>query len=357
VPRRERDLFDRIANFQALIAAARRAALGKRKKPGAAAFLADMETECLCLERTLRDASYEPGRYVKIELFDPKHRIVSAAPFRDRVVHHALCEVVAPIFERGFIAHSFANRIGKGAHRAVETYERYRDRHAHVLRCDIFRYFPAIDHGVLKRDLRRRIACPPTLTLLDRIIDASNTQEPVELHFPGDDLFAPFTRRRGLPIGNLTSQFFANLYLDPLDHFCTEVLRAPYLRYVDDFALFHDDPDVLAGWREQILRFLEGRRLKLHPRKTVILPTAKPAEFLGYVLIPNGVRRLPQANVARFHGRLRAMRDKVRAGTQTEAEARPRIQAWEAHAGFAHTRKLRNAVLGEKGPDGRRKPG
>jgi len=356
VPRRERNLFDRIANFQALTEAARRAALGKRKKPGAAAFLADLETECLRLERTLRDGSYRPGRYVKIELFDPKHRIVSAAPFRDRVVHHALCDVVAPIFERGFIDQSFANRIGKGAHRAVEAYERYRGQHAHVLRCDIFRYFPAIDHGVLKRDLRRRIACAPTLALLDRIIDASNTQEPVELHFPGDDLFAPFARRRGLPIGNLTSQFFANLYLDPLDHFCCEVLAAPYLRYVDDFALFHDDPDVLAGWQGRIARFLEGRRLKLHPRKTVILPTAESAEFLGYVLLPNGLRRLPEANVARFRGRLRAMRDRFRAGTLSEADARPRITAWEAHANFAHTRKLRNAVLGEKGPGGKRKP-
>lgn len=357
MPRRERGLFEQIANFQALIAAARRAALGKRRKPGAAAFLADMETECLRLERTLQDGSYRPGRYVKIELFDPKHRIVSAAPFRDRVVHHALCEVVAPIFERGFIAHSFANRIGKGAHRAVEAYERYRDRRAHVLRCDIFRYFPAIDHAVLKRDLRRRIACAPTLDLLDRIIDASNPQEPVELHFPGDDLFAPFTRRRGLPIGNLTSQFFANLYLDPLDHFCTEVLRAPYVRYVDDFALFHDDPSILANWKCQLARFLEGRRLKLHSRKTQILPTCQPAEFLGYVLLPNGVRRLPEANVARFRGRLRSMQDKLRAGTLTLDEARPRIQAWEAHAAFAHTRKLRNAVLGEKRPGGRCRPG
>ena len=348
VPRRETGLFGAVAQFDALIAAARRAALGKRKKPGAAAFLAHLEKECLTLERTLTDGSYRPGRYVKIELFDPKHRIVSAAPFRDRVVHHAVCDVVAPIFERGFIDHNFANRTGKGAHRAVETYERYRDRHTHVLRCDVFRYFPAIDHGVLKRDLRRRIACDQTLALLDRIVDASNPQEPVELHFAGDDLFAPLARRRGLPIGNLTSQFFANLYLDPLDHFCTEVLRAPYLRYVDDFALFHDDPGVLAEWQRRIARFLEGRRLKLHPRKTVILPTSQPSEFLGYVLMPGGRRRLPEANIARFRGRWRSIQDRIAAGTLTAEDARPRLTAWEAHASFAQTRKLRNAVLGEK---------
>ena len=114
---------------------------------------------------------------------------------------------------------------------------------------------------------------------MDRIVDGSNAQEPVHLHFPGDTLFTPFERRRGLPIGNLTSQFFANLYLDRFDHFVTEVLRAPYVRYVDDFALFHDDPDVLAEWRARIARFLEGRRLKLHPRKTAILPRRSPRRF------------------------------------------------------------------------------
>jgi hypothetical protein len=113
----------------------------------------------------------------------------------------------------------------------------------------------------------------------------------VNLHFPGDDLFTPYERRRGLPIGNLTSQFFANLYLDPLDHFCTEALSAPYVRYVDDFALFADDADVLADWRGRIDRFLEGRRLRLHPRKTWIAPTAEPTEFLGYALALDGLQR------------------------------------------------------------------
>ncbi len=113
---------------------------------------------------------------------------------------------------------SYANRTGKGSHAAVDRYERFRDRFRHVLRCDIYRYFPAIDHAILKADLRRRIACEPTLRLLDAIVDGSNAQEPVDLHYPGDDLLAPLDRRRGLPIGNLTSQFFAILYLDGFDH-------------------------------------------------------------------------------------------------------------------------------------------
>ena len=109
---------------------------------------------------------------------------------------------------------------------------------------------------MLKKDIRRRIGCERTLSLSDKIIDASNPQEQVNQHFSQDDLFTPFERRRGLPIGNLTSQFFANLYLDGFDHFCKEVLGAKgYIRYVDDFALFHDDPMVLAGqWLVRGLR-------------------------------------------------------------------------------------------------------
>ena len=321
MPRKERDLFDGIASFQALLEAALRAARGKRDKPGVAAFLANLEPEVLQLERELRSGRYVPGRYRKIEIFDPKHRIVSAAPFRDRVVHHALCAVCEPIFERGFVHDSYANRLGKGTHRAIARYERFRDRSRYVLRCDIYRYFPAIDHEILKRDLRRRIACERTLALADRIIDGSNPQEPVHIHYPGDDLLTPLERRRGLPIGNLTSQFFANVYLDGFDHFCKEVLRARgYLRYVDDFALFHDDAARLEEWRQRIRTYLEGRRLQLHPRKTMILRTGEAAPFLGFVLLPGGRRRLPEENVRRFRNRLRSLRDRWRQGTVTKEE-------------------------------------
>ena len=253
-------LFGKIASFNALLIAARKAVNGKRKKPAAASFFANLERELLRLERELRDGTYRPGRYVEILVRDPKERLVSAAPFRDRLVHHALC-AICPIFEAGFIGNTFANRAGKGMHAAIHVYERHRDNHAHVLRADIFRYFPPIDHTILKSLFRRRVACERTLELMDTIVDASNAQEPVELHFPGDDLFEPYRRRRGLPIGNLTSQFFANLYLDRFDHWVSEHLGGPYVRYVDDFAVFHDDPGVLADWRLLIERYLEGRRL------------------------------------------------------------------------------------------------
>jgi RNA-directed DNA polymerase len=343
--KRHDGLFESIANFKALKAAAKRAILGKRRKPGAAAFQANLERELLRLERELKSGAYKPGKYVRILVRDPKERLVSAAPFRDRVAHHALCAVVSPIFESGFIANSYANRVGKGSHRAIEAYEAYRDKYAHVLRCDIFRYFPSIDHAILKAEFRRRIACERTLALMDRIVDGSNPQERVDLYFAGDGLFSPFERRRGLPIGNLTSQFFANLYLDRFDHWVTEVLRAPYVRYVDDFALFHDDRAILERWRGGIERFLEGRRLRLHPEKTFIACAAGPANFLGFELMARGYRRLPQDNLARFRNRLRSLRDRYRAGVMAERDVRARIGAWIAHAGHAKTFRLRRAIF------------
>ena len=358
MPAKARDLFEAVASFPALRGAALRAAKGKRSKPGVAAFLANLETEVLRLERELGAGKYHPGRYTVIEVFDPKHRLVSAAPFRDRVVHHAFCAVTEPIFERGFIHDSYANRVEKGTHRAVARYEKFRDRFRYVLRCDIYRYFPAIDHAILKRDLRRRLTCPRTLDLADTIIDGANPQEPVNLYYPGDDLFTPFERRRGLPIGNLTSQFFANVYLDGFDHFCKEVLRAKgYLRYVDDFALFHDDPGVLADWQRRIDRYLEGRRLRPHPDKTYISEASAPAKFLGYVLLPGGRRRLPEDNVRRFRNRLRGLRDRWRQGTVTRGEVEQRINSWIAHASHADTWRLRHSIFWAGWFDPAREPG
>ena len=346
MPTKARNIFGEIASFSVLMEAARKAAKGKRAKPGVVAFLANLEPEVLRLERELKSGQYRPGRYKTIEIREPKRRTVSAAPFRDRVVHHAFCGIVEPLFERGFIYDSYANRRGKGTHRAIARYERFRDRFRWVLRCDIYRYFPAIDHQILKADLRRRVACDRTLRLADRIVDGSNPQEPVNLYYPGDELFTPFQRRRGLPIGNLTSQFFANLYLNGLDHFCKEVLRVKgYLRYVDDFALFHDSREQLEDWRQRIAEYLEGRRLRLHPRKTDILDTTQPAPFLGFILLRDGYRRLPEDNVRRFRNRMRGLRDRWHAGTVTRKEITQRVRSWIAHAEHADTWRLRQAIF------------
>ena len=149
----------------------------------------------------------------------------------------------------------------------------------------------------------------------------------------------------GLPIGNLTSQFFANVYLDGFDHFVTEILQAPYVRYVDDFALFHNDPAILAEWWLRIELYLAGRRLKLHPRKTMILSCTEPSQFLGFELHADRRRRLPEVNVRRFRNRLRGLRDQWRAGTIGFGDIKTRVEAWIAHAKHADTWRLRHAIF------------
>ena len=185
--RRVDNLFAHIASFHALRAAARKAVRGKRRKPGASSFMAGLESELIRLEDELLRGLYRPGKYVEILVHDPKERLVSAAPFRDRVVHHALCAVVCPIFEAGFIANSYRepNRQ-RHTQRQSSAFTRHTGiAHTHVLRADIFRYFPAIDHAILKDEFRRRISCERTIALMDVIVDASNPQELVELHYPG----------------------------------------------------------------------------------------------------------------------------------------------------------------------------
>ena len=348
MPRQHLNLFEQIASFPALHAAALRAVRGKRSKPGAAAFMAGLERQVLRLRDELNAQSWRPGAHVDFVVRDPKRRVVSAAPFRDRVVHHALHEVIAPVFERGFIADSYANRVGFGTHRALARYEQYRDKYRYVLRADVWRYFPSIDHAVLKADLRRRIGCAPTLWLCGTIIDdvspKSSQAERADAWFVGDDLLTPLERLRGLPLGNLSSQFFANVFLNPWDHYCKEVLRAPDVRYVDDMALFSNDAGQLQAWQSAMVQHLAGRRLRLHPDKTTIKPCAEPAAFLGYVTAP-GRRQLVAANVGRFAQRLQDMRQAYQAGDLSRKQIQQRVHAWVAHARHADTWRLRHQLF------------
>jgi retron-type reverse transcriptase len=154
--------------------------------------------------------------------------------------------------------------LGKGTHAAVNRLTEFIRRDDDALKCDIKRYFPSIDHAILKQLLRRKIGCERTLWLIDLIIDHGNPQEAVNDYFPGDDLFAPSTRRKGIPIGNQTSQFFANVYLNPFDHFVQEELGCRcYVRYVDDFVVLGDDKGWLWEMREAMDDYLQRHLLPL----------------------------------------------------------------------------------------------
>ncbi len=339
-------LWEQVVAWRNLAAAARAAARGKRSRPDVAAFLLDLETEICCLRRELCEGSYVPGGYRTFVVREPKRRLISAAAFRDRVVHHALTRVLEPHFERRFSSRSFACRRGYGTHAALKGVKRACGRFRFALRCDVVKYFASIDHEILMELLGRVVACERTLDLARRIVAGSNPQEPVIAYFPGDDLFTPFERPRGLPLGNQTSQFFANVYLDRLDQLVTRRLRpGAYARYCDDFVLFGDDKQALWTMRAAIVTQLAGLRLRLHPGKSRVYRTAEGLTWLGFRVFP-GRTRLVRANVIKARRRIRWLQQAYAAGRVGWPEVSRRLVAWLAHAAHGNTWRLREQVLG-----------
>lgn len=329
-----RNLFERISTFPTVLAAAKRAVKGKGNRQSALWFFSHLEDNVCNIVSELRDKSYVPGPYTTFHIYRPKPRMISAAPFRDRVVHHALIAVIGPLIEKTLVFDTYANRQGKGSHRAIERYQCFLRKYRYVLRCDIRKYFPSIDHEILKALLRRKIACPETLWLVDTIIENSNLQEPHIHYFPGDDLFTPHERHRGLPIGNLTSQFFANYYLNFFDHFVKEKLQCGgYVRYVDDFVLFGDSKQQLWDWNDAIEHYLERLRLVLNPKRTMLYPASEGRIFLGQ-RIYRSHRLLPSLNV-------RAAKKRIKRAELIPQEQRQQIiSGWAGHARQADTYRL-----------------
>ena len=338
-------LWEYVFSFENMLLAAKKAQKGKRFQPDVANFHFRLEENLLALQEELRTQTYKPGSYRAFYICDPKKRLISAAPYRDRVVHHALCNIIEPIFERGFIGDSYANRKCKGTHAAIERYQHFARRYRYVLKCDIRKFFPSIDHAILKQEIRRRISCRATLWLCDLILDNSNLQEEHIEYFPGDDLFTPHTRRRGLPIGNLTSQFWANVYFDRFDHFVCENIKAPgYIRYVDDFVLFSNDKKQLAQWREAIVERLAALRLSPHPDKTHIHCTKAGVPFLGYRVFPC-YRYMLKIKTHRYRRYLRSMLELRRRKQLSPQTLENRLNSWLGHLRFGQNKRLEQSIF------------
>ncbi|MBD2214692.1 RNA-dependent DNA polymerase [Nostoc linckia FACHB-104] len=339
------NLYPQIINFENILLASRQAQKGKRFRDNVLDFNYHLETELIRLQQQLTDKTYQPGAYRTFHLINPKSRLISAAPYRDRVVHHALCNIIVPIFERTFIADSYANRLGFGTHRALRKFTHFARNSRYVLQCDIKKYFPSIDHIILKQLIRRKIKCPDTLWLIDTLINNSNEQETVIDYFGGDDLLTPVTRRKGLPIGNLTSQFFANIYLNSFDHFIKEQLKiSKYVRYVDDFALFSDERELLADARLAIEEYLAKLRLKNHPIKSQLFETKIGASFLGFRIFPD-IIRVRNNNLHQARRRLKRLQADYAQGRIELEKVNQSIQSWFAHLEHGDTWQLRQQIF------------
>ncbi len=339
------NLWHQIIDWSNLLLAARYAQKGKRFRDNVLAFNYNLEQELFKLGSELESKTYRPGAYRSFRIYDPKPRLISAAPYRDRVVHHALCNIIVPLIEKSFITDTYANRVGYGTHRALARFIEFARSSRYVLQCDIRKYFPSIDHEILKQIIRRKIKCQDTLWLIDTIIDSSNPQEPVIEYFPGDDLLTPMLRRRGLPIGNLTSQFLANLYLNNFDHFIKEKLRVKkYLRYVDDFLLLGDDWEFLTQARIEIEQYLATLRLIIHPIKSQLFETRHGANFVGFRVLPDRVR-VRNDNLRRSRRRLKQLQVDYARGEVPLQKLIERLQSWDAHLKHGDTYQLRQDIF------------
>lgn len=319
--RRATGLFERLTRFDALVAAARRAARGKAMSEQAARFLVDLEPEVFALQAELHARKFAPRPYRTFAITDPKPRVISAAAFRDRVVHHALCAELSPIFERVALPHSYACRVGFGAHRAVREVQRHAHRWPWFVKLDVASFFETADHAYLKALLRRWVADEAALALCDIFIDAGAPGSPAGT---------------GLPIGNLTSQHFANAYLTPLDRFIKQGLRAPAAaRYMDDILVFGPDKATVRTWSDEIDAFVTERMsLKLRADAHRLGPTRLGVPFLGFRVWPRLIR-LDAARARRARRHLRALH---RAPDLDDTERAARVQstlAW-LHVADAH---------------------
>lgn len=294
-----------VATLDNLFEAARRARRGKGRRPDVEEWWQHRAANLGRLRERLLSGDWYPAPYRTFEIREPKRRLISAAPFEDRVVHHALCNLLAPVLEHRFIARSYSCQRGKGTTAARECCRRLTNSHAFVLKCDIRKFFPSIDHEILLAQLCGWVKCRGAWELIRRIVASHQTGPEIPADFfPGDDLVAALVRPRGLPIGNLTSQLWANFHLDGLDHWITETQgHGAYVRYTDDFLLYGNEKRRLWDLRDGIREQLAGLRLRLAEPKSRLLATREGVPFCGFRFLPGHRPRVLGATKRRFERR------------------------------------------------------
>ncbi len=321
------DLWEQVVRFENLRQAARRASKGKLKRASVARFLERLEPNLLRLQRDLTASAYLPGAPRQFLIHDPKTRLISAAPFRDRVVHHALIGPLEPIFERHMLPHSFACRKGKGTHAALDHAQKMIRKFEWFQRFDIAACFDSIRHDVVMDAVGRCVRAPKILALFRSVIEAGGQAG------------------KGLPIGSLTSQWSANLVLNRLDHFVFENLKCRgYVRYMDDFVLYGRSKEELRELRERLVLYLSSElSLAAKQRAMQLGRSSDGLPFLGWRLYPR-LRRVRPESLRRIRRRLLKSKARIARGASEEHES-PRVRACIEHLRSGSARpKVRGLV-------------
>lgn len=338
-------LYEKVCSLENLKLAFNRARKGKGKKNYVIKFEANLEKELLQLKKELETLAYKPRPLKTFVIRDPKTRVISASHFRDRVVHHAVCNIIEPIFDKTFICDSCANRKKKGTSFAMKRFDNFfrkvtnngrllkiaKNKNmviGYALKADIKHYFDTVNHGVMIKFIRNKISDEKVIWLIERILSNHNSK----------------VKGRGMPIGNLTSQFFANIYLNELDHFVKHNLKAKYyIRYVDDFIILHRSKEKLLLWKWLISNFLKSIKLELHPEKSKIIPLHKGIKFLGFRVFYH--YKMPKkGNLIKVEKTFEEMKDAYKQNLITEQKLIDTLNGWNSYLSLGNTYKLRKSI-------------
>lgn len=308
-------LYDTITSEQSLQAAYHRAATGKRQSHGYLVFNEYAQVRLMRIREQLVDETWQPSPLREFTIYEPKPRLIGAPTFADRVVHHALCAVIEPIFDRAFLPYSFACRRDLGTHAGVIFLQAQlrTGRYTHYLKTDFRKFFPSIDRAILSTEFRRKITCPRTVALFEKIVPPTGM---------------------GVPIGALTSQLSANIYGNILDQYLHHHHRVRFARYMDDVVILGTDPVRLRALKDDIAAFADTR-MGLGISRWRVAPIAQGIDFLGYRVWPSH-KLLRRASVTRA-------KRKIKQATEHDdlAYLESFVAAWKGHADLADSVNLR----------------
>jgi RNA-directed DNA polymerase len=334
-----KNLYEKIYSIENLESAFKKSRKGKTKKSYIIEFEKNLRNNLTKLMIELVSETYKPRPLITFIIREPKTRKISKSDFRDRVIHHAICNIIEPLFDKTFIYDSYANRKGKGTLKAIERFDEFKRKASknftipcYALKMDIEHYFDNVDHETLIKILSKKIIDEKTINLIKIILQNHKT------HQAG----------KGMPLGNLTSQFFANAYLNELDKFVKHKLNAHhYIRYVDDFVILHESIDKLERYREQIDDFLKvNLQINLHSQKSRIIKTNHGIPFLGLRIFDRH-KLLKKTNIRKFRNKLRAHKIEYEEKTETYDKIYDFLEGWINYAKQANSYTLRKVLLKE----------
>lgn len=323
--KRHGNLWDRVIDMDNLRAAYVLARKGKGRKEGVRRFARNAEKNLAIIRDMLITKTFRTAGYSTKTIYEPKKRTIYILPFYpDRIVQHAVMNVLEPIWDKMFIAESYACRKGKGMHKGSTKTMQYIRRNRYCLKCDISKFYPSINHAILKEIIRRKIKDKNVLWLLDDIIDS----------FPGET---------NTPIGNFTSQWFGNMYMNELDKYVKQELGIKcYLRYCDDFLFFGNDKAELGVVADKITAFCRDK-LKLKLSKCDLFPVSRGVDFLGYRHFPKYIL-LRKSTAKRAKRRIANILKRAHAGKITLGQFRSTVASYLGWMRWAKTYNLRTKL-------------